>query len=426
MNKAKYCFLVLSMLLASSHVFAQAISSPYSSNGIGEIGFQGLPHNFAMGELGIGTPSSWGINIENPALLSYNVLSTFQVGIQADFRKFNTTEGSTRGAGIGLRYMAMSFPLVSRSRWVTSLAILPLSNVNYHTVAVSPLDDDFNTQTDYFGDGGLSQFIWGNGFRVTKNLSLGFRASYIFGSINEEANIKLASNDSIGAISRDDFIVVYKEATSYSDFNFTLGAAYHVKVGEKKYINLGANYNISSDLSGRSNIQYERQNLNGVTIQQQEISSGIRANFELPVSLGFGMSYEVLSKYKVGFDLRTRRWSETNSENGNEVLRNTRSISIGTEYTPDYENVSSYLARSKYRLGINYNESPYIINNRKINDFGINFGIALPMISASSLDLGFKYGIRGTTKDNLIRENYFQFVLGATINDRWFQKRRYD
>jgi hypothetical protein len=42
------------------------------------------------------------------------------------------------------------------------------------------------------------------------------------------------------------------------------------------------------------------------------------------------------------------------------------------------------------------------------------------------MDIGFKYGVRGTLDNELIRENYFQIVLGATINDRWFIKRRYD
>lgn len=405
--------------------FSQAISSPYTSNGIGEISFQGLPHNFAMGELGIGNPSSWNINIENPSLLTYNTLSTFQVGIQGDFRRFSTDSVSSRESGLGLRYMAMSFPVISRSRWVTSLALLPLSTVNYHTVFSSTIDDTYRTQTDYYGDGGVSQFIWANGFRVSQSLSLGFRASYIFGNINNEANIKLV-NDSTGLVSAGDPIVAYKEVTSYSDINLAFGASYHIRLSDRRYLYLGATYGISSDLKGKRDIFYERQTVFGRLIQEQEISKNNPTSFEFPVTLGFGLSYEVLSKFKVGFDIRSKRWANTETENSGDIFRNTTSMSIGSEYIPNYQNVSSYLARAKYRVGVSYKESPYILNNRKINDFGINFGIALPMISASSLDLGVKYGVRGTTKSDLIRENYFQFVLGATINDRWFIKRRYD
>ena len=35
-------------------------------------------------------------------------------------------------------------------------------------------------------------------------------------------------------------------------------------------------------------------------------------------------------------------------------------------------------------------------------------------------------GIRGTTDSNLIRENYFRVVFSVSINDRWFQRFRYD
>jgi hypothetical protein len=66
------------------------------------------------------------------------------------------------------------------------------------------------------------------------------------------------------------------------------------------------------------------------------------------------------------------------------------------------------------------------VNDTEINDFGINFGASFPTGGYSSMDASFKIGSRGTTDNNLIRENYMQFVIGATINDRWFIKRRYD
>ncbi|MFY0600819.1 MAG: hypothetical protein JXR03_14185 [Cyclobacteriaceae bacterium] len=423
MNRIRLCVFIVT-LSVSATAFSQ-VSSPYSSNGIGEISFQGLPHNFAMGGVGIGTPSTRNINLENPALLTYNTLSSFQVGILGDFRKLNTTVESNKESSLGLRYLALSFPLISRSRWVTSIAALPLGTVNYHTVSKEPIDDIYTSQTDYFGDGGLSQLIWANGFRVFDNLSLGFRASYVFGTVTDESTIKLLL-DSTGTISGQDFIIAYQETTSYSDFNLSVGAAYHVKLKEDKYLNLGATYSISNELSGSRDIFFERQTLNGISVDQQEISTNESANFELPITVGFGISYEKLAHYKVGLDIRTQRWSETSTQEPGEIFRNASSLSLGAEYTPNYQNVKNYFARAKYRLGFSYKESPYILNDKKINDFGINFGLALPMINASSLDLGFKFGVKGTTKNDLIRENYFQFVLGATMNDRWFIKRRYD
>ena len=77
-------------------------------------------------------------------------------------------------------------------------------------------------------------------------------------------------------------------------------------------------------------------------------------------------------------------------------------------------------------MGLSMRQLPYLENNTEINDFGINFGVSFPVSGYSSLDAAFKYGFRGTTDNNLIQERYFQVVIGATINDRWFIKRRYD
>ncbi|MFT6867176.1 MAG: hypothetical protein ACJA08_002015 [Cyclobacteriaceae bacterium] len=426
MKIGKLCLLVLSVFV-SVKAYSQVINSPYSSNGIGEIAFQGLPNNFAMGELSLGTPSPWHINIENPSLLTYNTLSCFQVGLESDLRRLSSTEESNREAGIGLRYLAISFPVVSQARWVTSFALLPLSSVNYHTVSYNTIDETYGAKTDYFGDGGISQLIWANGFRIYKTLAIGVKASYVFGAINDQTNVKLG----IDSLIRDGFfisnyVVSYKENTSYSDFNFSVGASYRARLSDAKFLNFGAIYNLSTELSGKRDTFYERQTLSGSVIQEQQITTNEQAAFQLPISYGFGFSYEKIGNYKMGVDFRSQQWSQSKSLELGEEFRNALSISVGGEYTPNYQSVNNYFARAKYRVGFSYKQSPYILNEQEINDFGINFGGSLPMSNASSLDLGFKFGVRGTTKNGLIRENYFQFVLGATVNDRWFIKRRYD
>ena len=91
-----------------------------------------------------------------------------------------------------------------------------------------------------------------------------------------------------------------------------------------------------------------------------------------------------------------------------------------------YDNVSSFWKRAKYSAGFNYHKLPYIVNNQALIDFGINFGASLPVNGYSSLDLAFKWGQLGETTNGLIKETYYKVVLGATINDRWFIKRKYD
>jgi hypothetical protein len=80
-----------------------------------------------------------------------------------------------------------------------------------------------------------------------------------------------------------------------------------------------------------------------------------------------------------------------------------------------------------YQFGFNYAQTPVRINNVNIDDFGINFGVSLPVGNSSILNVGFKYGQLGTTSNGLIREDYFKINLGMTFNDRsygWYRNQR--
>ena len=50
--------------------------------------------------------------------------------------------------------------------------------------------------------------------------------------------------------------------------------------------------------------------------------------------------------------------------------------------------------------GSHYRQSD---NNK---DYGMNFGLGIPL-GFSKVDLGFEFGKRGTTTNNIIEENYF-------------------
>jgi len=69
-----------------------------------------------------------------------------------------------------------------------------------------------------------------------------------------------------------------------------------------------------------------------------------------------------------------------------------------------------------------------VVNNTDIKNFGITFGVGLPLSTAaggfSNINLGFEVGKRGTTEMMLIEENYFKINLGLSLNDKWFLKRK--
>ena len=102
-------------------------------------------------------------------------------------------------------------------------------------------------------------------------------------------------------------------------------------------------------------------------------------------------------------------------------------ISFGGFYIPQYNSFSSYFKRAVYRAGVRYEKTGLNIENESIKEFGISFGIGLPVGNGiSNANLGFEIGKRGTTNSNLIQENFINIQLSLSLNDRWFQKRKYD
>jgi hypothetical protein len=68
-----------------------------------------------------------------------------------------------------------------------------------------------------------------------------------------------------------------------------------------------------------------------------------------------------------------------------------------------------------------------MFNNRQITDFGITFGVGLPVYrSKSTINIAAEFGKKGTTEDNLVLEDYFRLNLMVNLYDLWFIKRRFD
>jgi hypothetical protein len=102
-------------------------------------------------------------------------------------------------------------------------------------------------------------------------------------------------------------------------------------------------------------------------------------------------------------------------------------FSIGGFFIPQYNSFTSYFKRAVYRAGLHYEKTGLNIKDESINEFGISFGVGLPVGTFfSNINLGFELGKRGTTSSNLLQENFVNFQLSLSLNDRWFQKRKYD
>jgi hypothetical protein len=100
---------------------------------------------------------------------------------------------------------------------------------------------------------------------------------------------------------------------------------------------------------------------------------------------------------------------------------------VGGYYIPNYTSFSNYFDRITYRAGLKYEKTGLVVNNQSINDIGMTLGAGFPITgSFSNVNVGLEYGKRGTTAAGLIQENYFNFSMSFSFNDRWFVQRKFE
>lgn len=403
-------------------VHGQVISSPYTSYGLGDLSGPTLPHNEGMGNVGIGMASYYFINSINPAWLTYNTLTSFQVGVKTDSRRLTGAGNEATLQSGSLSHMALLFP-IKPGKWTTAVTLLPFSTVNYEFQNITPIENTSETVSNFYsGQGGLSQVTWAHGLRFFNKINVGISASYIFGSIQKKVE-NFINRDSLTVT---DFFIRYQDISTYGDIVFGISTGYRHMLSEENYMSFGATFDLPGNLTGTKEETLSRLD-NSASIEFNSIilNPGSPVSYGLPAALGVGLSYEKVNILQVGVDAQYKSWSNPNGANA-DILRNTMSLNVGAHFTPDYKSISSYLKRVNYRIGASFQQLPYLVNQTEINDFGVNFGASFPVSGLSSVDSAVKLGVRGTTDNQLIRETYFQFVFGMTINDRWFIKRRYD
>ena len=404
---------------------AQITYSPYSILGIGELNTMDLTYNQAMGGLGISNGDAFYLNNKNPALLTYNRVVVFEAGLSTEQKALRTSEFSQENFTGGLSHLAFGFPAI-RDKWTISFGLMPYSTVNYQSNALGVVPGGTNqTLTTFDGSGGTSQAYFATGFKVTKGFSLGLRTSYLFGSIRRET---------IFLVENTNYQTANLERNAFSDFTFGFGAAYSIELEENaEYLNFGVTYDLGGDRKVTRLERLERRDLSNDLISPADtvpylITDDLDGTVKFPSTLGLGVSFDKRFKWLIGLDVILAPWSEYEDFDGEIAgLNDWTSITLGGSWTPDLFSTSSYLKRITYRLGFNYQQTPYTAGNEDITDFGINFGVTLPLRNLSRLNLAFKVGQRGTTDNNLIRETYFKANLGITINDnKWFIRRKFD
>ncbi|MEC4049185.1 hypothetical protein OX284_007070 [Flavobacterium sp. SUN046] len=400
-------------LLLSLVSFAQSTSSPYSFYGIGDVRFKGTVENRSMAGLSI-VPDSIHLNLQNPAqyaslkYISFAVAGTFSAN-----RLSNQTQ-TEKAQRTTLDYLAVGIPAKKVS---LAFGLIPYSAVGYR---INSFSTDGTTLNQYLGTGGINKVFLGFGFKVTKKINIGVDAQYNFGRIETNSTefvngLQYATNE--------------KNTSNAGGLNFNTGITYNTKVSKKITLYTAATFTPQAIMRFKNERRIYTQTISGSLVDYLDVPV-VNTRMKMPTKYTFGFGLGEMRKWAIGTEVSLQnnsgfgnRFNDINAVN----YGNAAKITVGGYFIPSTKNFSKYFSKVVYRAGFRYENTGLIINDQKIKDGAVTFGFGMPLRGTfSNINIGCELGSRGTAKANLIRENYANISIGLSLNDKWFQRRKYE
>ena len=450
----RFCFLI-SLIISLSCTTAQDLNtSPFSRYGLGELNNVQSTHFLGMSNASNSFSDPQNINIANPAsyagFFKYNPIFDVSVAGKSSLYRSNYSnqENSSSASNLGLNNMLIGLPI--QKNWGLVLGIIPYSSMGYNAESNQTLDSNA-INYKYSGDGSINRLLLGNGFNLINKgdsirIALGANVSYLFGTLNQLNSIefdnsyynsRIQNQASISSWLFDGGIQYFQQFRNPLNSNrwfLRAGASYVLQSSAKTvndYFAYSYTYNFNIQEIPKDTLDFEEDVIGEVTIPSKMI-----------FSLSLGRNTQDKNVWDLAFQYTSSNW---NTFNDNQLFLNQTNLPLGSfeqwalgyRITPslDWANTNkSIFAKSNYSFGFKRAVSEVVVQNKSLLNYGINFGVSIPMLSSRSLsrlNLGFELGRIGNTAENNIEENYLRFSLGFSMApdtryDRWFRKRKYD
>ncbi len=460
MNRvAKIVFVMVVCIVVSAwNVTAQTgatnVFSPYSMYGVGELNTQGTLPMRSMGGVGLGWRSTSMSNLLNPAGYSATLRKSFifnfgaeGVHVMNSQNRYDASTGADAGSAkssktsFNFHEIALQMPLAKGLG--LGLSLTPYSSVGYNMTAVEQNEDSWaeigKVKYNYQGEGDITEVKLGIGWEIFKGFSIGVAGMYYWGDIDRSYKTMVANN----VVGDGSYLAVNgNDNFSVSNFKFQVGLQYSIINNDKRALTVGATYDIGGALRPKVTKNVYLDDLLSTTVYREDERGEIR----LPMQIAGGVFYQD-AKWAVGFDYVYQNWKGKNAaltetvDNGISVAyANTSTYKVGIEYTPNRFDVRRYYNRMSYRAGFRYGGYYQTFAEKRLNQYAVTAGIGFPLrfLGASSIDVGFEYGGRGTNatvvgtatsaRVGLVRQHYFKFAVGLSMfgEDYWFVRPKYD
>ncbi len=422
----------LTVLLSLQAFSQRSSSSPYSFFGVGEEFGTRTVEQISMGSIGAAYSSTYQLNFINPASLADLRFSTYAFGILNNDLRIQDADTDQSSSQTSLSYFAVGIPLSPRVGFIFGMQ--PTSAVGYSLVnTVEDTNGDVTELTSFIGSGAVNRVYGGFGVRVTEGLSVGAEIDFLFGNVE---NTVLNIRQGVALATKN------LEDSNIRGESIKVGVQYKKKIKEELQLNVGVAAKLSNTLRAKGEEYLYSLTVGGfgLEIPRDTIyNESLNGRFNRPLETTVGVALGKENKWFANLDYMFRDAFDVNGylDDASQSFTYGKAsrISAGGFYIPNINSISSYWERVTYRFGLRYEQTGLFVNGNPsssiftgINDFGISFGLGLPIGKRhpSSVNLALEYGQKGNTDNGLLQENYLNLRVSLSLNDIWFIKRRID
>ncbi len=417
MSKGKFISALLCLGTAIVATGQNSTSSPYSRYGFGTLVDGASAQGRGMGGLSIGLRDNQFTNFGNPATYTAIDSLNFRFEIGASLKSSFYTSGDNKNSDFSGNMERVGFQFPIKNWMGVALGIEPYSITGYNysdsqkAIAVNNAD---NYVDSYNGKGGINQVILGLGFKPWKPFSIGCNLKFLFGDITTQSQVSFANSKN----SNFYHTTLQTSNIDVRDFAVTFGAQYVIETGENKSLVLGAIFEPKNNLNAEATKTVITA---GIDTLNKEYDSA----FELPLTIGFGASYNIADKWAFGVDYKLQKWSDVEYF-GEKIFEDRSKLSFGAELLPNH-NSKKYFNRVAYRWGFSTANTYYKVHGETNRENLLSAGFGFPLkrgLNPTVINFTVEYGFTTLSNEDMMSDKFLRFVLNATLNERWFVRRR--
>lgn len=450
-----YRFLIVIITLFINGIAWGQLStnSPYSSRGIGDVGFYGDAYTGGFGGITTVLTDSSQANIYNPSTYSLvaKQLPLFAFGMN-HYQKFFTSPGQMKSNGnfTGISHMALVVPFGNRFGMAGGLK--PFSRAGYEINDGTKVQGDSIFYT-YKGKGEIYEAFLGFSANVVDarqhTLSLGVNGKLYFGRIENERRAFTRKNTTeSGGMDVKSIRARGFGLDVALNYEYRPSPSHSIRVAGIYRPGLGTKFEKSLERIYFSN--YHSQQTYDTILKATPTGGSVYLPSKTSVGIGYTFRPEadqtsarrLSPAVSVMLEYTLEEWGRYEeffmTGHSKDEYVNADVFRLGIQYIPhrvatDRGAFTNYFHKINYRIGGYWSNSAYEINGEQLTDKGISVGFGFPFVmsrAVSTVNFSVNYGSLSAPKSSVgVRENYLGFNLGINIApgyDRWFRKYKLD